>query len=653
MTTQSLIVIPQTTQPAMAAKTPSDYPDQGLLVEEFDIWQERYAGKTVIVYRAGTTELIKLYSDIGLTQEIANPQVLLSRTDPDGTTYGKFNTSVYSPYPYTWEVDGEEQSGIHLLPITDLAGKDGSNMLAPAGNATRLRKLKDRFGEVINVRDYGELGEAPATNTATIAAAISAASLQGGGKVIIPAGTFAINQLTLPGDVILVGQGRDVTILQSEVSDKVITITGDAAGLRDIMLDGVLLNFGSTGIYGKSRKEISLDNVEVKRFSTGIHWQGGENHQYRNLFVRNCTDNVRCLGDADVTGAGGGSRFTGLDWFGGQVSESTGVGIEFSVNDLEVNHNAIEQIDFENNIGASGAILVYGARFTKINNCFFEGNINHIVIQDSPDESLSYREVVGLQVYGGDFGEGTIKFDGLCQDIIYDQVEFDGVTFELNVPVNQIMLRDCFENETLFTGQATRISRFSTTNDGVIKGTTTNATATDAFKIKLLPNEVVQVHVSATAEQTNGGGAAAFESSFSWENAPATLNYDDQTVNFTVGEQIVGATSGATAIIAADSDSGAFGQLSLSNIVGEFVDDEIISELNSTGSARTNGTLVHGVVSALGAVTAHRSVGNNAGNPPTGWALGFTQRGEEGVVQVTGAASADVFWALRIRVTRL
>jgi hypothetical protein len=121
MTALSVLSLPKTSAAPIAAKTPSDYPAQGLLIAEFDRWLEGYAGKTINIYRGGTTELIKVYSDVGLTQELPNPQVLLTRTDPDGTTYGKFNTNVYSPYSYSWEVVGEEASGLHLLPITDLA----------------------------------------------------------------------------------------------------------------------------------------------------------------------------------------------------------------------------------------------------------------------------------------------------------------------------------------------------------------------------------------------------------------------------------------------------------------------------------------------------------------------------------------------------
>lgn len=68
-----------------------------------------------------------------------------------------------------------------------------------------------------------------------------------------------------------------------------------------------------------------------------------------------------------------------------------------------------------------------------------------------------------------------------------------------------------------------------------------------------------------------------------------TLPYDTQTGNYTVGLTVTGATSGATGIITADVDAGLTGTLTLSNINGHFVDNEIITD-TSTGSSMVNRT---------------------------------------------------------------
>ncbi len=68
------------------------------------------------------------------------------------------------------------------------------------------------------------------------------------------------------------------------------------------------------------------------------------------------------------------------------------------------------------------------------------------------------------------------------------------------------------------------------------------------------------------------------------------LLYDNQTVDFGVGNMLAGVTSGATAVIGADSDSGTTGSLTLENLVGVFLDNEIITD-DGGGSATANGTV--------------------------------------------------------------
>lgn len=72
----------------------------------------------------------------------------------------------------------------------------------------------------------------------------------------------------------------------------------------------------------------------------------------------------------------------------------------------------------------------------------------------------------------------------------------------------------------------------------------------------------------------------------------ATLAYDAQTANFTVGKMITQAVSNAKAVILADTDAGATGTLTLKILSGSFVNDQIITDNNSTpGSAMANGTI--------------------------------------------------------------
>ena len=66
------------------------------------------------------------------------------------------------------------------------------------------------------------------------------------------------------------------------------------------------------------------------------------------------------------------------------------------------------------------------------------------------------------------------------------------------------------------------------------------------------------------------------------------IKYDGQTGNFTVSQTLTGGTSGATATIVADYDSGATGTLIISGITGIFKNNETITDEGS-GSATANG----------------------------------------------------------------
>lgn len=72
----------------------------------------------------------------------------------------------------------------------------------------------------------------------------------------------------------------------------------------------------------------------------------------------------------------------------------------------------------------------------------------------------------------------------------------------------------------------------------------------------------------------------------------ATLAYDAQTANFVVGETVTGTTSGAVALVQADTDAGSTGTLTLYIASGTFQDNESITG-NVNGVAVVNGTATY------------------------------------------------------------
>lgn len=88
----------------------------------------------------------------------------------------------------------------------------------------------------------------------------------------------------------------------------------------------------------------------------------------------------------------------------------------------------------------------------------------------------------------------------------------------------------------------------------------------------------------------NCGGAEYYNNYLYCFGTGNRLAYNVQTSNFTVGQTLTGATSGATGIITADVDAGASGTLTLKSISGTFVGGEVITD-GAGGSAQANGTV--------------------------------------------------------------
>ena len=617
-------------------------------IRDHEHWLEGYQGAVVRILKAGTTTLADVYLDEALTTPADNPQTLMKRTDGLNRQFGKWAQPLYTDQAVQVESLPNELSGIQRPALVALTDEDASDATVAATGTTGDRTLADRAAEVINLLDYGSIDTAVAA-TATMAAAIGEAASRGGGVVQLPEGSITLNTIALPGKVTVRGHGIGVTTIVSEVGGNVITLGGDQAGLADLTLDGIDLATGSVGIFGKARNRFMMMNVEVKRFEIGVYAQGGQDWLWRNVTVDNCVNNLRLYGDIDQGDPVPGDEFSGLDWLQGYVRYSTGIALDMGVVDRPVRHNTIAQVDFIDNIGTQ-AVRLHAASNTVFRQCYWDGNIVNIETEDDPDETLEYRIVSDIIIDGGQMYQGKSVFTETSQNVILRNVELDDCTIELDPSlVNQILLIDCSEYLMTATLDTTKLSRWRTIEQGLVQGFTTSATPAIVYKRKLAPNEVVHFDIRATAEQINGGDFAAFHVSHAARCAPATLAYDDQTANFAVGETITGETSGATAVITADSDSGTSGTLSLASVVGEFEDNELITD-GATGSARVNGTLSLGVVSLAGSasdVFSHATAGASA------WAVALVVSAQEAQVQLTGAASDTINWSVRVQETAL
>ena len=617
-------------------------------ISEFDTWQPGYAGAIVTVYIAGTTTLASIYTNEALTVSAANPQTL-SSTTINGDTYGKFAAPLYTSSSYYLDIDSTDQTGVMRAPITTLVGADASDATVIPSGATVATSLEDHFARIVWAEDYGVINTVAATNTATITAAIGVAAAQGGGFVMLPDNdSINFNQITITAGVVLVGHGRGgtPTVLQSQVADKCITLGGDGAGFRNLVIDGVNNVASGIGVYSKAKDETVFDNVLIKRFATGLHQKGGRRANWREFYIDSCGTGAKLHGDTDAGGGGGGDQWRNNKWIGGVVSNCTTKGVDLSYEDAKVYENTLA-IGFENNTGT--ALATNGARFTDISGSWFSGNTTNFAIQDDTLTTVTDNTTIGFKFYNGSIDGGAATYNGLCQDVVFDGVAISNVDFTLTNVTSNILWRDCTEDsQVTLAGNGTRIVRsramFGDAPTSAV--TTTDAVALKAWEITLEPGQKAWLEAKVSGVMRNGVDYGFYHISRAVHRPGSTLAYDAQTANFTLGAVLTGTTSGATARIIADTDAGLTGTLTLKEIIGVFLDNEPLTD-SSGGAATCAGVLSHQNAALLGSTV----VISTAVETVAGYGADFAASAGNVEVQVTGAAATTLDWICSVQAT--
>lgn len=591
----SLFGVPSTKAATIRDKALAGLPPLGLRIADFDVWRQGYGGAVVEAIVAGTTAtLAQLFADPGLSQAIPNPQLLISMTDANGAVYGKWAAPVYAYQPYVLFINSTDGTGVQVPPVTSLAGQDVSLAVALSRRGSYAVAIADVLDRTVDATLYGSLSpsDGSATTTATIAAAIGAASTQGGGDVLLPAGTFNINSVTLPQGVILRGKGKGATtLLSSATSIPVVTIGGDGAGLAELTLDGINLSPKSIGVQGTGVLYPVMSHVLVKRFETGVRFYGCSEFQWKDLSVSNCTNGADLRGDGDIGNTGIGTETASGSWESGDVTLCTTYGLTAEFVDKSVRDLVLSQVRFLSNSG--DAIRLTGTRGMSFVDCQWNSNISDLVIKDGTNTTFAaINTTQRLRIDGGTINGGSITVMDTAQDVQLRGVNIINMSLVLSVPLNPIVLVDCITDaNTTTTGDLTKLLRRQTSGiGGVVTGITTDNTPLAAWQMLMPSGGVTMISARAIARQRNGLAQEDFWVAGTVIRPPASLPYQSGTAAFTVGLIITGRTSGATARVIAKAGTIATGTLTIRDISGTFLSGEVISD-TSAGSASFVGTI--------------------------------------------------------------
>jgi hypothetical protein len=617
-------------------------------IEAFDLWRPGYGLASVTIRRAGTTILADIFTDEALTNAAANPQTLLERNE-GGISYGKFAVPLYTSQAYELLIDSIDQTGIVRPGITTLIGEDGSEILITVDGGTQPIALEGHLARRIDVRDYGvflpvgDTDASAATNTASLVAAVGTAGAAGGGRVEIPEGVYQLNALTLPSGVVLQGRDKIATVLQSTQAAEVFEIGGRGAGFSRLTLDGISKVATSVGVYSVGIDETVFDDVLIKRFATGLQQLGGSRALWRNFDIEDCTSGALLHGDLDTANSGDGGPFQNNEWLSGRVAFCSGVGVELKTNDAPNKANTLRNIVFESNTGT--AVKVVGARQWSLPGCSWIDNTVNLDVDDGDPEDTTNTVIDGT-ISAGTMEDGTITLEGNLETLIFERMQITDVAITITTPRHNILARDCRESGVTLAGTPTAWIRNKSNDRGAASGITAGDAATKAWAITLEPGQRCYLEAKVVGRQRNGINTGFYHVAVSAGRPGASLAYDSQTANFTVGNILTGGTSGATARITADADSGTTGTLTLQDVVGSFIDNEIITD-GAGGSATANGALSFSNAALAGTVTALRA----AQETDAAWDATFVANGPEIELRVTGKAAMTVEWYVDVEVT--
>lgn len=152
--------------------------------------------------------------------------------DDSGEWYGPVQSQVF---PITIPADPSSDNGWALVnALTSSTDLEGSNVTATG--STTPRTLGDRFADVVNVKDFGAVGDGITDDTNAIQAALNL-----GGNIYVPQGTFICNGARGKLDTRISGIGT----LQSTNGRNVVNFVG-----CNVIIDGINFSDDETFVFG-------------------------------------------------------------------------------------------------------------------------------------------------------------------------------------------------------------------------------------------------------------------------------------------------------------------------------------------------------------------------------------------------------------------
>lgn len=264
----------------------------GAGVQLFDNSGNILSGGKIYTYVAGTTTPATTYTDstgltpnsnpiilnsagristeIWLTQNIVYKYILKDSNDVLIATYDNIS-GVNDSYLMTY--DPATTSLLYPGPLSvktafdDITNESsGSSVIGftQSGAGAVARTVESKLQDVVNVKDFGAVGDGATEDADAFISAIN--SLSNGGVVYVPPGEYIISStVSLLNDVTILGEGTSSVILGHCSSDNTDSVNGlfSTKSKSNVTLDSLkIIPYAGSG--GMRSKFILCDNVQIK-----------------------------------------------------------------------------------------------------------------------------------------------------------------------------------------------------------------------------------------------------------------------------------------------------------------------------------------------------------------------------------------------------
>ncbi len=178
--------------------------------------------------------------------------------------------------------------------------------------------IQDKGGQLVDVKAFGAVGDGKTNDTAAFNAALASLAKAGGGRCLVPKGTYLISATTNPAitshvssNVHLVGVGRGVSILKvaGTPAGNFLFCSGDNWSVEDLTIDmqDYFIHFpGFAAIVATGNNWRITNCAIIKIGRRGINAKGGANGYIEgNLITKTAAsplDNSAMLGVVDAGG---------------------------------------------------------------------------------------------------------------------------------------------------------------------------------------------------------------------------------------------------------------------------------------------------------------------------------------------------------------